>query len=125
MAGEEHVLIRFEATSDNQSYMYIDDININPSVSGISDAGVISHARIFPNPINGTSQLEISMKEAVVADIVLMNVMGQTLSASNRTLTTGVNRISLADESNSLNAGVYLIQVRSELGTRTVRFVKN
>jgi len=129
MAGEEHVLIKFEVTSDNQSYLYIDDININPNASssgtGIADTGVISSVRVYPNPINGHSQLEISLMEAVSADIVLMNIMGQTLSITKQTLTTGLNRVSLAAESTSLSAGVYLIQVRSELGTKTVRFVKD
>lgn len=126
MAGEEHVLIKFEATSDNQSYLYIDDININPNASGtsIEDAGNISHLGVYPNPINGNSQLEISVKEAVMANIILTNMMGQTLSISQQVLTTGVNRVSLADKSASLSAGIYLIQVRSELGTKTVRFVR-
>jgi len=127
MEGEEHVLIKFEVTSDNQSYMYIDDININQNVSGTSivDAGVISTLRVYPNPINGNSQLEISVKEAMNADIVLTNVMGQTLAISQQSLIMGLNRLSLADESASLSAGIYLIQVRSELGTKTIRFVKD
>jgi hypothetical protein len=127
MAGEEHVLVKFEVTSDNQSYLYIDDININPNASGtgVAEAGVISTLRVYPNPINGNSQLEVSVKEAVKADIILTNVMGQTLSISQEALTTGVNRVSLADESASLSAGIYLIQVRSELGTKTIRFIKD
>ncbi|MCF8464303.1 MAG: PKD domain-containing protein [Flavobacteriales bacterium] len=127
MAGEEHVLIKFEATSDNQSYLYIDDININRNASGtgVSEAGVISTLRVYPNPINGISQLEVSVLEAMDADIVLTNVMGQTLSLAKHSLMPGINRVSLATESALLSAGIYLIQVRSELGMKAVRLVKD
>ena len=127
VAGEQHVLVKFEATSDRQSYLYIDDININPDASevGIEEAGAISDMQVYPNPINGNSQLEISMKEAVNAEISLLNVMGQTLSINQQQLVVGLNRISLSDANASLQTGIYLVQVQSEIGTKTVRFVKN
>ena len=81
--------------------------------------------QVYPNPINGNSQLEISMKEAVNAEISLLNVMGQTLSINQQQLVVGLNRISLSDANSSLQAGIYLVQVSSEIGTKTVRFVKN
>ena len=81
--------------------------------------------QVYPNPINGNSQLEISMKEAVNAEISLLNVMGQTLSINQQQLVVGLNRISLSDANASLQTGIYLVQVQSEIGTKTVRFVKN
>jgi PKD repeat protein len=127
VAGKEHVLVKFEATSDRQSYLYIDDININPNAEGvgIEEAGAISDMQVYPNPIDGNSQLEISMKEAVNAEISLLNVMGQTLSVNQQQLGIGINRISLSEANAFLQAGIYLVQVRSEIGTKTVRFVKN
>lgn len=127
VAGEGHVLVRFEATSDRQSYLYIDDININTDADGvgIEEAGAISDMQVYPNPIDGNSQLEISMKEAVNAEISLLNVMGQTLRVNQQQLGIGTNRFSLSDANASLQAGLYLLQVRSDIGTKTVRFVKN
>lgn len=127
VAGKEHVLIKFEAVGANQSYLYIDDININPNASdvGVREIGAISNMSVFPNPINETSQLTISAKEVLDVQVVLLNVVGQTLSTSNHQLQVGVNRISLADKSAKLNSGVYLVQIRTNEGTQTVRFVKN
>lgn len=127
MAGKEHVLIKFEAESDRQSYLYIDDINITPNVTnvGVEEIGAISNMRVFPNPINSNSQLNISVKEVIDVQIVLLNMVGQTLSTSNRQLQIGLNKISLAEENTALNSGIYLVQVRTNEGTQTIRFVKN
>ena len=127
MAGEEHVLVRFEATSDRQSYLYIDDININPNVAstGANEIEILVNAKVYPNPIDGTSQLELNLTESGEFNLTLVNVVGQQLSAVSKNLTTGLNRISLNEFSSDLNAGFYFIQINSEKGQKTVRFVKN
>lgn len=128
MAGDEHVLIKFEATSDQQSYLYIDDININENAStgtGIEDNSSIAYAGIYPNPIDGTSRLELRMSEAAHATISLHNALGQLLATTDQKLMVGTNRLPLNAYTNMLDAGVYILQVRSEKGTSTVRFVKN
>lgn len=127
VAEKEHVLIKFEAESDQQSYLYIDDININSNASGvgIEETGVISSMFVFPNPIDGNSQLEISMDETANVEVVLLNMVGQTISSTTQHLVSGINRVSLADAHAQLGAGIYFIQVRSELGTKTTRFIKN
>ena len=119
-------MIKFQALSDRQSYLYIDDININPDASiGIEETGVFTDVRIYPNPINGNSQLELILDEMVDAQISLLNLVGQTLGMRTTRLTAGVNRIPVSSLSASLNAGIYFIQLKSETGTKTVRFVKN
>ncbi len=127
MAGEEHVLIKFETLSDRQSYLYLDDININPNHSGvgIEEIGTLKTASIFPNPIDGTSQLELKLIEADEYTLTLVNVVGQQLSAINRDLKAGVNRISIQEFDHNLKAGFYLIQINTEDGQKSIRFVKN
>lgn len=127
MAGEEHVLIRFEATSDRQSYLYIDDININPNHSGVGvkEIETLNSAKIYPNPIDGTSQLELNLTESDEFNLNLVDVTGKQLVSLARNLTAGVNRISMAEFAQNLNAGFYFIQIESEKGQKTVRFVKN
>lgn len=126
MAGEEHVLIKFEATSDQQSYLYIDDININPNHGvGVEEIETLSSAKVYPNPIDGTSQLELNMTEADAYTFVLYNVLGKEIATVSRNLNAGLNRISLNEFSADLKAGFYLIQITTENGQRSVRFVKN
>ncbi|MFM1876768.1 MAG: hypothetical protein RL266_2505 [Bacteroidota bacterium] len=126
MAGEEHVLIKFEATSDQQSYLYIDDININPNHGvGVDEIETISTATIYPNPIDGTSQLELNVTEADEFTFVLYNVLGKQLSTVSRNLNAGVAKISLNEFNAELISGFYLIQISNELGQRSLRFVKN
>lgn len=128
MAGDEHVLIKFEATSDQQSYLYLDDININENAStgiGIEENGIIAHTGIYPNPIDGTSQLEVRLNEATRATVSVHNALGQLLATSEHNLMVGTNRIGLNAYTSQLQAGVYVLQVRSSKGASTVRFVKN
>jgi hypothetical protein len=127
MAGEPHVLIKFEALSDRQSYLYIDDININPDAgsTGIDDTGVFTDVKVYPNPIDGRSQLELNLEEQVNAEISLLNVVGQTLGRRTTQLNTGLNRIPVSSLSTSMSPGIYFVQLRSEVGTQTIRFVKD
>ncbi len=126
MAGEEHVLIRFQALSDKQSYLYIDDININPNHTvGIREIESLTGATVYPNPIDGTSQLELNLTEDGKFTFTLVDVLGKQLSGLTRNLNTGVNRISLNEFGENLNAGFYFIQINTESGQKTVRFVKN
>lgn len=127
MAGEEHVLIRFEAISDRQSYLYIDDININPEHSGVGVEEIesLASANIYPNPIDGTSQLELRLTEADEFTFKLVNLLGKEIATFARNLNVGLNRISLSEFGTNLNAGFYFIQMNTESGQKSLRFVKN
>lgn len=126
VAGSPRVYIKFEATSDQQSYLYIDDINITPNAPmGIEENDAITEARIYPNPINGTSQLEVVLKEATHASFSIVNMVGQQLAVIDRKLPAGATRIALDSYTANLNTGVYLLHIRTDKGTDTIRFVKN
>ncbi|MCB9185400.1 MAG: choice-of-anchor J domain-containing protein [Flavobacteriales bacterium] len=126
MAGEEHVLIKFQATSDQQSYLYLDDININPNHGvGINEIDGLLTASIYPNPINGSSQLELKLQEADQFTFNLVDVTGKMIASFGRSLNAGLNRISLSDFDSNLNAGFYFIQMNTQHGQKTLRFVKN
>lgn len=124
MAGEEHVLIRFEARSDRQSYLYIDDININPSYVGINEIESLSSAKVYPNPIDGTSTLELNVNESDDYVFTLYNVVGKRMASISRNMQPGLNRVSIDSFSNNLDAGFYLIQITTDSGQKSVRFVK-
>ena len=129
MAGEPHVLIKFEATSDRQSYLYIDDININPnatsSETSVNEIETLTKSTIYPNPIDGTSLLELNLTEADEFTFTLVDVLGKQLKSITRNLSAGKNRVSLNEFDYALNAGFYFIQINTENGQKTVRFVKN
>jgi len=127
VAGDEHVLIKFEALSDRQSYLYIDDININPNYAstGIKEIASLAGAVVYPNPVNGTSQLELSLTKADKFTFTLFNVVGKQMATVTRNLDKGINRIMLNEFGTELTAGFYFIQMNTANGQKTVRFVKN
>ncbi|MBL4586738.1 MAG: choice-of-anchor J domain-containing protein, partial [Flavobacteriales bacterium] len=127
MAGEQRVLIRFEARSDNQNYLYLDDINIGSNISnvGIKDAEALSSVNVFPNPISGLSYLEISATESADVEIDLTNVIGQTMGTKKILLTNGLNRILVSDIYNVTDGGIYFITVKTDSGAKTLKLIKN
>lgn len=127
MAGEGHVLIKFEALSDQQSYLYLDDININPNNSGtgISESGIFEGMRLYPNPVQNQAILEISAKESSNASMTILNVLGQEMSSKQLQLLAGTNRLSVTEYISQLTPGIYLIQLRSDGSLKTHRFVKD
>lgn len=125
MAGEEHVLIRFETTSDRQSYLYLDDININGQFVGVREIDGLRSSKIYPNPIDGTSQLEIELAEGDEFTLNLVDMLGKQLATIGRNLTAGSNRIPLADFRTDIEPGIYMIQMNTQEGQKTLRFVKN
>lgn len=126
VAGKDHVLVKFEATSDNQSNLYIDDININPNASsvGIAENNLVGDITIFPNPITEASQVRISTTQAAQAEISVVNMIGQTLVSTVQALQSGSNTVALSDKTYQLNAGVYMLKVTTPKGTQSMRFVK-
>jgi hypothetical protein len=126
MAGEGHVLIKFEAFSDKQSYLYLDDINITPNASvGINDNELVQSVSIYPNPITNESLIKLGMAENSDASIELVNVMGQVLGAKKYNLTAGSNNIAVSEIARINDSGFYLILLKTESGTKTLKLVKN
>lgn len=125
MAGEEHVLIRFEAMSDKQHYLYIDDININPSENtGIDEVDEISSVSIYPNPISSETMIELSLTSASSATIEVVDVVGKSVGGKQFNLSTGLNRLPLSTVAEVNSAGIYFILIKTAQGTEAVRFVK-
>jgi len=127
MAGEERVLIRFEALSDQENYLYIDDINIlfplNTGNVEIVAAQGVKSAAVFPNPVIDVSYLEIGMNESVQATIELVNVVGQTISAKQFQLSNGQNRIAISEIAELKASGIYFLVIRIGTGVTTLKLV--
>lgn len=70
-AGREHVLIRFEVTSDEGNNIYIDDINISGTAS-IEDANEAIKLALVPNPATDNVRLtfDIIGGETMTGEIV-------------------------------------------------------
>lgn len=126
MAGEERVLIRFEALSDEQNYLYLDDINIAPNASiGINEDDLIKGALVYPNPITEGSIIEIITTDNVATVIDVVNMLGQTMGSRHFRMTRGMNRIAVSEIARIGSRGVYFTRIRSDSGVIMLKLIKD
>ncbi len=125
MAGDERVIIRFEATSDEQNYLYIDDINIASNTTiGIGESDPISSTTVYPNPVSEGSVLEIGARERMDVNIAIVNLLGQELGSIRSELKDGLNRIGLSEIVAIDASGVFFILIETDTARSSLKFTK-
>lgn len=63
--GEPHVLVKFEATSDQEHALYIDDINIVPEMVGVNELLPADLVSFYPNPTNDRFFIESQLENTL------------------------------------------------------------
>ena len=76
-----------------------------------------SYINIYPNPVNDKLYIET---EAEIEEVVVYDVYGRIQNLRNSETQKLRNSIDVTD----LNSGVYFIQIKTEEGNITKRFVK-
>jgi hypothetical protein len=84
----------------------------------LSSAG-IQTMNIFPNPAEDIVNIELEMSEEGSVEILLMNALGQTVMQDRSSGKTTVNRMDVSD----LEAGIYMLSVRTTTGMITERLI--
>jgi len=126
MAGEEHVLIKFEALSDQENYLYIDDINIAPDANNNTGIGIHElelEMTVQPNPVNGFSMIAISSERNQNLDFELVDVLGRSLGMVSKQIGIGKNQIPLSEVATPTSSGIYFLLAHSLQGTATYKVV--
>jgi hypothetical protein len=87
----------------------------NRNTIGLNENG-LAGVRVYPNP--ASDRVEVSLPMAGTKTIRTLNALGQEVFATR----TDRNQISL--DLGSLHPGIYLMEVRTDLGRTTLRVVK-
>ena len=123
-AGVEHVLFKFEALSDGQNYLYLDDINILAGPLGIEDNNSIESLSVIPNPISDNAILSITSAMASDVRVAITDALGRMLGDNWLTIDAGTNAIPLNKVASISIPGVYFVTVYSGLNQSTIKLVK-
>jgi hypothetical protein len=123
-AGQEHVLLKFEALSDGQNYLYLDDINILAGPLGIEDNNTIENVSVIPNPISENAILSITSAMASDVRVAITDALGRMLGDNWLTIDAGSNAIPLNKIAPISIPGVYFVTVYSGLNQSTIKLVK-
>lgn len=77
--------------------------------------------KLYPNPASDHLTVAISSAENASADVMVYNLMGQMMYSQNVVLHTGNNVLNV--NISNLNAGVYMVTVRTQKGTSTQKLI--
>lgn len=106
------------------------DNKIKPVIVKLTDTDLsiadqnssIGEIRLFPNPLDVTSVLQIKSVENNTAEFSIVNVLGQKLSSRKINLQSGVNTISLQNDIQNLSKGIYFMNF--SIGQNNVNSIK-
>ncbi len=90
-------------------------VYINRNISGSTTSGAGSNtftAKVFPNPLEISSLLELEMPAAGKVSITILNSIGQKIkSFDTGELNKGINTINIADKLSFFTRGIYILTV--------------
>lgn len=88
--------------------------------TGIAD-NTLNGMMIYPNPAVNTMNVAISSEESANATLAIYNLMGQIVYSENVALNEGNNIVNV--NINNLNAGIYMVNVKTVKGTATQKLI--
>lgn len=124
VAGASHVLLKFEALSDGQNYLYVDDINIAGGPASVSEQSQIIGLSVYPNPINGLSVLRIESVVSSQATVTVTDAVGRTVTERSVPVQAGANILPLSQVTDLHDRGVYFLSVMLDGHRTTVKLVQ-
>jgi len=108
----------FSAINFPDNHLIIDLIG-DGNVLSVGDNELSESITVFPNPTAGDLNINFS-KNFDTTNINIININGQTV------INTTVNGIgNRTIDTNSLATGVYFAQLSNDVGTTTIKFIKN
>lgn len=126
--------VKFLVTSGNGNSIFIDDINLNGTLTN-TESLTLSQANnlaVYPNPINDESVLVFDIAQSSLVNISLSNILGQKLAEHNENYISGMYDLSLMEILNinlpagrqGLQKGVYFLTVTINGKSETLKIIK-
>jgi len=136
--GDYNLCLSF-ADANGCSSIYCDTITINSKSSGytlhvidesqiatlsIEKMEIISGIKIFPNPINNQSYIEINTNQNLETFITYLDCTGKVIKSEKINLFKGLNRLPI--NSQELNSGIYFFNISNndQKLNKTIKFIK-
>lgn len=118
-AGQSAVRVAFENKSGYGQLMYIDNINILHTSSGLNGPADMNTAvNVYPNPSSGIFSVSMNFPKAQDVTVKVINVLGETISYKvMENVSSNVSTIDLGSQPK----GMYFVEITSDSGEKTVK----
>lgn len=108
-------------------HVYLNRNLTNAVITSTGGAGINDNhlrAEIYPNPVQASSVLEITVPETGVVQAGLLNSAGRQIKTLvNARLVKGVHKFLLDSKTTNLTAGIYLVKVQTGRKTTVVKML--
>jgi hypothetical protein len=112
-ANNASVLVKFVATSAYGNNLYVDNVNISQNTTSIKTHNASAvNVVMYPNPTSEFANLDITSKEAVNANIIVYNALGQMVFEKSVKLNQGFNSLNL--DTKNFAAGIYNVVIAAD-----------
>jgi len=99
------------------SYLESEYVSVRDIEKNIAKVG-----SLYPNPSNGTTNMDITLDKSVNVSINIVNLMGQSVYAEDfGTKAIGVNKVTI--NANDLTSGIYFVTVKAGNSTSTSKMI--
>ncbi|MGK2862589.1 MAG: alpha-amylase family glycosyl hydrolase, partial [Chitinophagaceae bacterium] len=118
-AGEFHLYL-------NRNLFNTDTIPVIDTIPTIDTTTPPNHftAKVYPNPTNGSSVIEMEIAETGSTQIILINSGGQQSGTLfSGILTRGIHKFSLSGKINYMAKGIYLVKAQSKNQARVIKIM--
>ena len=113
------VYIAIQCVSDDQFALFVDDFKVTTTAVASTQSFFANNFSVYPNPANNV--LNLSVKNGLALnEVTMVDINGRTV----KTITNALNsemEINVSD----LTSGVYILNVKTDEGIATSKFVKN
>ena len=112
-ASSSNVLIKFDFKGDGGNNVYIDDINVVSTFTGIDEqSGDNIQLNVYPNPAEEGSVVSFMLNDKQKVSVGLYDVLGrEVMSLYKGDMLAGEHTLQLNAE-NNLNAGIYFVKLQ-------------
>jgi hypothetical protein len=111
ISGQPNVRLRFEFTHDTGNNIFIDDININGTISGVQQiVPDDTNVNVYPNPSSAITYVDFSTKSFGQVEIEIHDISGRLIKSFVDNLPAGDHQYTISDP---LVKGVYTVKINT------------
>jgi hypothetical protein len=113
IANKPNVRIKFELNSGGDNNLYMDDINLIATPTGIDEAKIMAlNFDVFPNPSNDQFNISFEMPASEKAEIKITDMIGREIkTVVNERLVAGSHQYTL--NTHEFSKGIYLVSLKA------------
>lgn len=88
-------------------------MEVNPNSTNSIEEKNREKLSLFPNP--GSNLIQVYSKNSIIVELTVLDMNGRIILKNNES----------SFDASTFKAGVYIVQVQTNIGLQTLRFIKN